>query len=82
MRVVNQPVKLGWIGGELYLEVNPDSAQSLQLDETGKLEKPGAPPALRERVTRAAGEQAARVDWTLVERIASRRYGIPARVTR
>ncbi len=82
VRVVNQPVKLGWIGGELYLEVNPDSAQSLRLDETGKLELPSAPPALRELVARAAGEQAGRVDWALVERIASHRYGIPARVTR
>jgi L,D-transpeptidase ErfK/SrfK len=82
VRVVNQPVKLGWIGGELYLEVNPDSAQSLELDETGKLGAPSAPPELRERVEQAAGKQAGRVDWTLVERIASHRYGIPARVTR
>ena len=82
VRVVNQPVKLGWIGGELYLEVNPDSAQSLQLDETGKLDDPSAPPTLREQVARAAGEQAERVDWALVERVALRRYGIPARVTR
>ena len=33
---MNEPVKLGWIGGELYLEVNPDAEQSLELDETGK----------------------------------------------
>jgi L,D-transpeptidase ErfK/SrfK len=82
VRVVNEPVKLGWIGGELYLEVNPDPAQSLQLDETGKLEAPSVPAALREQVRRAAGAQAKRVDWTLVERVALRRYGIPARVTR
>ena len=83
VRVVNQPVKLGWIGGELYLEVNPDAAQSLQLDETGKLDDPSAPPALREQVARAAGKQAARVDWALVETGRPlRRYGIPARVTR
>ncbi len=82
VRVVNQPVKLGWIGGELYLEVNPDSEQSLQLDETGKLGTPSTPPELREQVARAAGKQAKRVDWALVERIASHRYGIPARVTR
>ena len=82
VRVVNQPVKLGWIGGELYLEVNPDAEQSLQLDETGKLDDPSAPAVLREQVARAAGKQAERVDWTLVERVALRRNGIPARVTR
>ena len=34
VRVVNEPVKLGWIGGDLYLEVNPDADESLELDET------------------------------------------------
>src|SRR5262245_61259151 len=29
VRVVNEPVKLGWIGGQLFLEVNPDAEQSL-----------------------------------------------------
>jgi L,D-transpeptidase ErfK/SrfK len=82
VRVVNEPVKLGWIGGELYLEVNPDSAQTLELDETGKPAAPSAPPGLREQVKRAAGKQAGRIDWTLVDRIALHRYGIPGRVTR
>jgi L,D-transpeptidase ErfK/SrfK len=82
VRVVNEPVKLGWIGGELYLEVNPDADQSLALDETGQLAREGTPTGLREIVTRAAGRQATRVDWTLVERIGTRRYGIPARITR
>ena len=78
MRVVNQPVKLGWIGGELYLEVNPGLRRSRsRLDETGKLGDAEPPSALREQVERAAGEQAGRVDWALVERIASHRYGIP-----
>jgi L,D-transpeptidase ErfK/SrfK len=82
VRVVNEPVKLGWIGGELYLEVNPDAAESLRLDETGE-RAGGTPPAgLRERVLRAAGRHAPRVDWTLVETIAGHRYGIPARITR
>jgi L,D-transpeptidase ErfK/SrfK len=82
VRVVNEPVKLGWIGGELYLEVNPDSAQSLALDETGKRDGWTAPAGLREQVERAAGKHRERVDWTLVETIGQRRYGIPARITR
>ena len=82
MRVVNEPVKLGWIGGELYLEVNPDAEESLQLDETGKRGDASAPAGLREQVTRAAGKQAERVDWARVEAIGQRRYGVPSRVTR
>jgi L,D-transpeptidase ErfK/SrfK len=82
VRVVNEPVKLGWIAGELYLEVNPDAAQSLELDETGKLVPAGASKTLRERVTRAAGKRAGQIDWGRVEQIDRHRYGIPSRITR
>ena len=81
MRVVNEPVKLGWIGGELYLEVNPDAEQSMQLDETGKTPPPRAPKDLRELVTRAAGKDVARVDWARIERAGIRRSGVPTRIT-
>jgi L,D-transpeptidase ErfK/SrfK len=81
VRVVNEPVKLGWIGGELYLEVNPAADDSLRLDEDGVL--PDAPPPknLRELVKRAAGKEVGRVDWAKVEEIAKGRYGIPSRIT-
>jgi L,D-transpeptidase ErfK/SrfK len=82
VRVVNEPVKLGWIAGELYLEVNPDADQSLELDETGKYPAAAAAPGLRAQVTKAAGKQVASVDWVTVDSIGMRRYGIPSRVTR
>jgi L,D-transpeptidase ErfK/SrfK len=77
VRVVNEPVKVGWVGGQLYLEVNPDAEQSLEIDETGKVSKPRAPAGLRELVTRAAGKHASRLDWTRIERAALRRSGVP-----
>jgi L,D-transpeptidase ErfK/SrfK len=80
VRVVNEPVKLGWIGGALHLEVNPDAEQSFELDETAKLSSRRAPPGLRERVTRAAGRQAARLDWPRIQRAALRRSGVPTLV--
>jgi L,D-transpeptidase ErfK/SrfK len=82
VRVVNEPVKLGWIGGELYLEVNPDAAQSLELDETGKFAATRPPVSLREQVKKAAGKQAGEVDWSRVDVIGLHRYGVPSRVTR
>ena len=81
VRVVNEPVKLGWIGGELYLEVNPAADDSLRLDEDGKLPDAPLPKGLREQVKRAAGKDVARVDWDKVEEIAKGRYGIPSRIT-
>jgi L,D-transpeptidase ErfK/SrfK len=77
VRVVNEPVKLGWIGGQLYLEVNPDPEQSLELDETGKSAFTRAPEGLRAMVTRAAGKHANRLDWARIERAALRRSGVP-----
>ena len=81
VRVVHEPVKLGWVGGELFLEVNPGEDESLELDETGKIAAP-AKLDLRALVLRAAGKQAARIDWQMVEKAAQRRIGIPAQITK
>jgi L,D-transpeptidase ErfK/SrfK len=81
VRVVNEPVKFGRIGGELFIEVNPDEEQSFQLDETGKLPTPRAPKDLREKVKRAAGKDANRLDWPRIERAALRRSGVPTPAT-
>jgi L,D-transpeptidase ErfK/SrfK len=77
VRVVNEPVKLGWVGGQLYLEINPDEQQSLELDEKGERSSDRAPDGLRQLVVRAAGEHAGRVDWAAVEHAAKRRSGVP-----
>ena len=77
--MVNEPVKVGWVGGQLYLEVNPDAEESLELDETGKRANPRArmPRGIGPLVKRAAGKEAARLDWAKIERAALRRSGVP-----
>jgi len=77
VRVVNEPVKLGRIGGMLFIEANPDADASLELDETGKLPAAPLPADLRARVTRAAGKDAPHIDWPRVEGAARRRTGVP-----
>ena len=77
VRVVYEPVKLGRIGGDLFIEANPEAEASLELDETGKRPAARLPDDLRERVTRAAGSDAARIDWPRVEAAALRRTGVP-----
>jgi L,D-transpeptidase ErfK/SrfK len=81
VRVVNEPVKFGRIGGELFIEVNPDADQSLQLDETGKLPATKVPTDLRKQVERAAGKDASRLDWPRIERAVIRRSGVPTPAT-
>jgi L,D-transpeptidase ErfK/SrfK len=81
VRVINEPVKLGWIGDDLYLEVNPDAEQSLEIDETGKRTISRAPADLPARVKRAAGKALRRIDWARVERTGQLRLGVPTRIT-
>jgi L,D-transpeptidase ErfK/SrfK len=80
VRVVHEPVKLGWIAGELYLEVNPEKDRALALDETGKLEREPARD-LRAAVTKAAGAELGRVDWDRVARASLASAGVPVRIT-
>jgi len=80
VRVVYEPVKLGWVGGELYLEVHPDRERSIVLDETGKLEREPARD-LRALVTKAAAGELARVDWDRVARASLASAGLPVRIT-
>src|SRR3546814_21071549 len=65
--VVNQPAKLEWIDGELYLEVHPEGEQLDQLEVTHAFE-PSLSPAFEEQVSRAAGDRVDRVDWRSEER--------------
>ena len=81
VRVIDEPVKVGWIGGELYLEVNPDADQSLAIDESGTAGAPRAPRGWRARVSEAAGPRRSDVDWARAERAALRRSGVPTRIT-
>jgi L,D-transpeptidase ErfK/SrfK len=79
--VVDQQVKLGWVKGELYLEVHPSLAEANDI-EIGTTPVPKPIPDLRERVKAAAGSKAGQVDWLLVDRTARDRRGIPVRITR
>jgi L,D-transpeptidase ErfK/SrfK len=79
--IVDQPVKLGWSEGELYLEVHPTQAQADELEARGGFTAE-AIPDLYPRVRHGAGREAQRLDWPLVRRVAGERKGIPVRVTR
>lgn len=79
--VINQPAKLGWIDGELYLEVHPAGDQLDQLEETFDFD-PRLDEAFEEQVARVAGEEVDRVDWAAVVQTWAHRTGLPVRITR
>jgi L,D-transpeptidase ErfK/SrfK len=79
--VVDQPAKVGWMGGELYLEVHPTQA------DADALESEGAPHSTEaidadDLVVKAAGWDAPRLDWYTIHLAETRRDGVPVQVTR
>jgi L,D-transpeptidase ErfK/SrfK len=78
--VVNQPLKLGWSNGELYMEVHPDVAEGDELEARGWF-TPAPLPNLDEHVRHAAGTDAVRIYWPSVHRAALAKRGFPVRIT-
>jgi L,D-transpeptidase ErfK/SrfK len=81
VHVVDEPVKLAWVGDELFVEVHPTKEQGDELDIVNSMTPAALPADLEARVTAAAGEQADRIDWSVVRQVGLERTGIPTQVT-
>jgi L,D-transpeptidase ErfK/SrfK len=79
--VVNQRAKVGWSGGELYLEVNP-SPEDIDMLETEGAPTSGVAIDADTLVAAAAGDDIGRLDWYAIHMAEARRDGIPIQVTR
>lgn len=75
--VVNQPIKLGWVGDGLYLEANPSLTQTDQVEIEGRHSIKGMTDGLKEDITNEAGDVAGRIDWSTVNRVVRERRGYP-----
>lgn len=73
VQIVNEPVKFGWVGEALYLEVHP----RLEGDAVG--EEQGMT-AVMQNFVRATAERPAQVDWAVIEEAFRAKLGIPIRV--
>jgi L,D-transpeptidase ErfK/SrfK len=81
VEVVDQAVKLGWSGGELYIEAHPTQRQADAI-EAGKKVTAELAADLVIRIADVAGFQATRLDWQVIRRVVRERRGIPIRITR
>ena len=79
--LLDEPVKLGWSRGDLYLEIHPTQAQADELEDNRRFTT-RAIEGLVERIKQAAGGNAGRLDWELVARAAKERSGLPVKITR
>ena len=81
VQVIDEPVKLGWVGSDVYLEVHPSLDDMGQIEEKGVLDRI-RPPDLRPRIREFAGLASSRIDWSIAYRVAAERRGLPVRITR
>lgn len=81
IQVIDEPVKLGWRDGTLYLEVHPTQAQADQLERGEKI-TPVPVIGLPERILPMVDGDSSRIDWTHVAAAAQRRTGVPVAIGR
>ena len=74
--VIDQPLKLGWSGERLYVEIHPSQAQADEIENTGRF-TPEPIPDLTNRIVSAAGKHVKRLDWSAIGRAARERSGVP-----
>lgn len=81
VRIMDDPIKLGWSNGELYIEVHPDLDQLDELEVNYTFTKKPAP-NIAERIIAKAGAHAPRLAWDVIDMELVNRRGVPARITR
>lgn len=79
--IVDQPVKLGWVGGQLYLEVHPSQSQADEIERSGRF-SPEPLGYLRGMIENYPGAGDLEISWPLVQQTAQQRQGLAVRISR
>lgn len=79
--VVDQPIKLGWSGGALYLEAHPSQSQADEIEADGRF-TPEPTPYIAWRIVKATEGMTIAVDWPTIDQTIAERRGIPVRIDR
>ena len=82
VNVINQPIKVAWIGNELYLEAHPDMEQAIKMEETGVVEQQKFTDEDMAFIIKKAGEYADRLNWPKIRNTLRERTGYPVRIAR
>ena len=77
VKVVDQPIKAGWVGDEFYIEAHTNMDQSIELEADGHFTPVTITEAEKDFIKSAAGVYADQIDWSRVEDIVRLRTGVP-----
>mgnify|MGYP001816969603 FL=1 len=92
VRIINEPVKMGWVGDELVMEVHPVLESPPPPPEEGSVEPVSGDPLaglpefkdplsyVTEQFIATTAERAGQLDWDLAEELLDRSDGIPVTV--
>jgi L,D-transpeptidase ErfK/SrfK len=81
VRIVDQPVKIGWKDGRLYLEIHPSQAQCDEIVAREAMTFAEIPDLMSRLLQKVEGD-ADSLDWRRIDRIAEERRGIPYPISR
>lgn len=79
--VVDQPVKIGWIDGELYMEAHPSRKLADEVEIYAAVLTYDVPDGLVSMVLSAAGDMKDKVDWARVRKVVKERRSFPIPIT-
>jgi L,D-transpeptidase ErfK/SrfK len=79
---VNQPIKMAWLNGDLYLEAEPNDIQIDEIEYQNRQITIDVPNGVLNKIRAKAGDQASRIDWEKVRSVLVLRSGIPVKITR
>jgi len=80
--VVDQPVKLSWIGDELFIEAHPEIEQAIKMEETGEIVSAKLSNTDMERIIKVAGPYKDRLSWPTIRKAVKERRGYPIAIAR
>lgn len=75
--IVDQPILVGWVGDDLYLEVNPSRSQGNDIEINGEHVVTPLTEALKKVIIDAAGVKPEMIDWEVVASTVEERRGYP-----
>lgn len=78
--VVDQPIKAGWIGDRMYIEVHPTQEQNLRIEDIGSLSSYEITRDDIRMINAKAGPHKDKIDWEKVRAAVKAHSGIPTMV--
>lgn len=78
--VVDQPIKVGWMGDEMFIEVHPTQEQNLRIEDIGNLSSYEITREDIRMINKKAGQFKDHIDWEKVREAVREHSGVPVSV--